>query len=247
MTVNYNPRCTQDGLFLHLDAANIRSYSGTGTTWYDLSGNARNAVKAGSQSPTYPQYNTDGFFTFNGGIVANNYSRFDVANIPSFSALSVFVWYRASGTTDFSGNRSLLRMDNSDFELSVNKTNEFWVAAGTNFNDILATGALSSIADGNWHNMGLTFDGQNLKGFFDSRQVVSNTRGSPTTTAAGTLRIGTRDDLYAHHLYGDMAIISIYNKALSLDEIRQNFYAFKSRFEHVGSGSGGGGTGGGFG
>lgn len=230
MALKHSPSIITSDLAVYLDAANYRSYPGSGSTWLDLSGNNRNATKAGSQSPTYPLYNTGKYFTFNGGILGNNYSRFDVANIPNFSNLSAFIWYRASGTTDATGNRCLLRMDNSDFELSVNKTNEFWVSAGTNFNDILATGALSSIVDGNWHNMGLTFDGINLKGYFDTRQISSNTRSSATTTANGTLRVGTRDDLYAHHLYGDIALIKIYSRALTQNEIFQNFNAMRGRF-----------------
>jgi hypothetical protein len=37
MAFNYSPKIVTDGLVLYLDAANPRSYPGTGTTWYDLS------------------------------------------------------------------------------------------------------------------------------------------------------------------------------------------------------------------
>ena len=42
MVVYGGPDITTDGLVLHLDAANIKSYPGTGSTWYDLSGNNKN-------------------------------------------------------------------------------------------------------------------------------------------------------------------------------------------------------------
>ena len=43
MAVNYGtPLIVQDGLVLHLDAANIKSYPGSGTNWNDLSGNGFN-------------------------------------------------------------------------------------------------------------------------------------------------------------------------------------------------------------
>jgi hypothetical protein len=42
MGVTYNPRIITDGLVLCLDAGNSKSYSGSGTTWFDLSGNGRN-------------------------------------------------------------------------------------------------------------------------------------------------------------------------------------------------------------
>ena len=39
MAVGYNPRIVTDGLVLALDAGNTKSYSGSGATWTDLSGN----------------------------------------------------------------------------------------------------------------------------------------------------------------------------------------------------------------
>jgi hypothetical protein len=38
MGIAYNPRTITDGLVLCLDAANSKSYPGSGTTWTDLSG-----------------------------------------------------------------------------------------------------------------------------------------------------------------------------------------------------------------
>jgi hypothetical protein len=38
MGISYNPRIITDGLVLCLDAANRKSYPGSGTTWFDLSG-----------------------------------------------------------------------------------------------------------------------------------------------------------------------------------------------------------------
>ena len=41
----YNgPKIITDGLVLALDAANVKSYTGTGTTWKDLSGNGNNGT-----------------------------------------------------------------------------------------------------------------------------------------------------------------------------------------------------------
>src|SRR6056300_874544 len=47
---NYGPKITTDGLLLALDAANSKSYPGTGTTWFDMSGNSRNATMNGTMS-----------------------------------------------------------------------------------------------------------------------------------------------------------------------------------------------------
>ena len=36
----YGPKIVTQGLVLSLDAGSINSYPGSGTTWYDMSGNA---------------------------------------------------------------------------------------------------------------------------------------------------------------------------------------------------------------
>ena len=42
MTIYGGPDIETDGLILRLQAANNKSYIGSGTSWKDLSGNARN-------------------------------------------------------------------------------------------------------------------------------------------------------------------------------------------------------------
>ena len=222
----YGPHMVTDGLVLSLDAADRNSYPGTGTIWYDISGNNVTATKAGSQSPTYPLWNSIGYFTFLAGSSGNNQSRFYTSNLPAFTGLSVFCWYR---TSDASESKTILRMQNSDFELSVNGTTLYY-AAGSNWNDINTSVTIASSANGNWHNTGLTYDGNNLKGYYDTSNVANNTRGSVVNTQAGDLNIGTRDDAYAQHFVGDISTITIYNRVLSATEILQNYNAQKSRF-----------------
>jgi hypothetical protein len=226
MAFGNGPRIVTDGLVLALDAADRNSYSGSGTVWYDISGNNVTATKAGTQSPTYPLWNSQGYFSFLSGSLGVNESRFVTSTLPIFSALSVFVWYR---TSDTSNSKTILRMQNSDFELSVNGTTLFY-AAGSNFNDINTSIVNASSANGIWHNMGLTYDSNNLKGYFDISNVANASRGSVVNTEAGLLNIGTRDDAFFQHFVGDVSTITIYNKVLSTSEILQNYNAQKSRF-----------------
>lgn len=226
MSINGPIKIVNDGLVLCLDAANLKSYIGSGTIWNDLTKNT-SAVKAGSQSPTYPQFTSTGWFNFTGGIVSDNYSRFDVSNIPSFSALSAFAWYRTSDTT---ASKTIIRMDNSDFELSVNNNTNVFYCAGTNWDDIAVSITQANATNGKWHYTGLTFNGTVLNAYFDTVLVGTSTRGSSTTTAAGTLRIGTRDDAYNQHFVGDISMVKIYNKVLSASEILRNYNATKSRY-----------------
>jgi hypothetical protein len=225
MSVNGPSKIINDGLALYLDASNKKSYGGSGTSWYDLSPSKLVAVAGGTVGPTWSN-SFSGIWNFTGGVVATNYSRFDVANIPSFSALSAFAWFRTSNTTD---SKTIIRMDNSDFELSINGSNSSFIAAGTNWNDINVQPTLNG-TDGKWHEMGLTFNGTVLNAYFDGAYVATNTRGSSTTTAAGTLRIGTRDDAYNQHYVGDIAAVRIYNRVLNGDEILKNYNYIRRKY-----------------
>jgi hypothetical protein len=57
-----NPRIVTDGLKLCLDAGARSSYPGSGTTWYDITGNGYNASLNNG-----PAWNSAGYFTFDGG------------------------------------------------------------------------------------------------------------------------------------------------------------------------------------
>lgn len=56
-----NKKIIQDGLVLHLDAGDLDSYPGSGSTWYDISGNGRNYTFGSGVS-----WNSAGYFTLDG-------------------------------------------------------------------------------------------------------------------------------------------------------------------------------------
>ena len=60
MAYHNNPRIVTDGLVLCLDANAKRSYSGSGSTWSDVSGNDYDGTINGAT------YNSGGYFAFDG-------------------------------------------------------------------------------------------------------------------------------------------------------------------------------------
>ena len=68
MAFHYSPNIVTDGLVLALDAANPKSYPGSGTTWYDLSGN-NDDFTLDSSGITY---NSDGYFSLADGGASKN-------------------------------------------------------------------------------------------------------------------------------------------------------------------------------
>ena len=61
------PNIVTSGLVLSLDAANTKSYPGSGTTWFDISGNNNHFTLFNS-----PTYNSLGYFELDG---TNDYIR----------------------------------------------------------------------------------------------------------------------------------------------------------------------------
>jgi len=63
-TTVYDASFNSTGALLYLDAGNTASYSGSGTTWADLSTNTNNATLTGS--PTFTSSGANSYFSFNG-------------------------------------------------------------------------------------------------------------------------------------------------------------------------------------
>ena len=63
MSAYSGPEISNDGLVLCLDAANFKSYPGTGTTWTDLSGLGNNGTL--TNGPTYSSVMTAKKKTYN--------------------------------------------------------------------------------------------------------------------------------------------------------------------------------------
>jgi len=63
MALNYGPNIVTNGLVLALDAADKNSYPGSGTTWYDISGNNKHFTLDASGI----NWNSAGYFTLADG------------------------------------------------------------------------------------------------------------------------------------------------------------------------------------
>jgi hypothetical protein len=93
MATRYSPAIVTSGLVLCLDAANRKSYSGTGTTWSDLSGNNYNGTL--TNGPTFNGAN-------GGSIVFDSTDDFvNVGNIGTITSFTVLVWCYPTSVINF--------------------------------------------------------------------------------------------------------------------------------------------------
>ena len=88
-----------------------------------------------------------------------------------------------------------------------------------------------SLSVGNWYMGAMTFDNTTGKLYLNGDQTGSTTtsNGSLTLNSTQPLEIGTRG-IGNNHFDGNIAQVSIYNRALTASEIKQNFNALRGRF-----------------
>jgi hypothetical protein len=226
MATNYNPRTVTDGLVLCLDAANTKSYPGSGTTWTDLSGNGN--IGELVNSPTYNSSNL-GYFQF----VSNDYAR-----IPNNTALdtqtpTVEVWVKTNATSQ-NGFWFEKGTVNTQYSLFQAGSVILWrqrLTSGTLTN--LSTTTANFINTSNWYQVVGTFVSGSRRLYINGIQVNSDTQSGTIATNSGGMSIGVYggfNGARGYYYNGNLSLCRIYNRALSAAEIQQNFNATKSRF-----------------
>lgn len=102
MAQNYGPNIIKSGLILNLDAGDINSYPGSGTTWYDVSGNNYNFTLNGSYS--YTTNNGQKCISFPGGYSdVTNASRAGTISHDIGAACTLQITYSSIGGAAYNG------------------------------------------------------------------------------------------------------------------------------------------------
>ena len=223
-----------DGLVFCIDAANKVSYPGSGTTAIDIAGN-----KSGTLSST-PM-----FENINLGVFDNDATdMINFGNTPDLlvGSFSVSVWFNKISQTGVIFGRYVGSNQMGDFELRTNANLTFQMQVHFGgASDLLSTTNTYSV--GNWYNVVATFDHNGLTytrkiyvdGVLDSNETpitmdawtgVSNSSNITTPGAISTNGTNIRQAFN-----GSLGPQLIYNKALTQEEVLQNYNALKYRFE----------------
>lgn len=209
------PNIVRNGLILALDAGSQRSYPGSGTTWYDLSGN-------GNHGTLYSVSHA----TSNGGVFVTSGTSSSYIDIPSVnlssSNFTVFTAARYNG-----GTRG--RMVNGRYNnwlighwsnSTQNYYSEGWVSPVSN-----------GVSDTNWRIYHATGDisADNYTAYVNgSLNAVSNAAGG--SAGPNGLTVGKIGYSTSEVSTGEVAFVYAYNRVLSVEEILQNYNALRSRF-----------------
>lgn len=229
MTNEAGPNLVYNGLVLNLDAANSRSYPGSGTSWTSVA--SGNDISTLVGSPTYSSLN-NGFFTFNG---SSSY-----AIIPNNTALdtqtpSVEVWIK---TNSLSQNGFLFEKGtvNTQYSLFQNAGNSsiYWRQYFSNlssYNELIIS--TSNINTSNWYQIVGTFTSGRRRIYINGQQIAQDSQAGTIGTSVDGMSVGVYGGFSGGRSYyynGSISICRVYNKELSATEVLQNFNATKGRY-----------------
>ena len=225
MAVRYNPKTVSDGLLFMADAANVRSYPGTGTSFFDISGNENNSESFTNVTSS----NWDGIsFEFNG---TDEHIRFPnvTTNTNSFS---VECWANWSTLTDSRVPFGL----GAFFRLYLSGGSPtFWIRETGSGTTRTTTYSGSSIDANEWYHLVGTCQGGSggsMKLYSDGVFGSSNTVNFnvDTGTSDPNMYIGNAFNGSTSYFPGKVSIAKVYNRVLTDEEVFGNYNALKGRF-----------------
>lgn len=201
MSIAYNSSIVTNGLILCLDALNPRSYPGSGTSWFDVSGNNNTHTLSGS--PTY----SNGAFSFSGtqGVV-----RATTMTGLTSTLCTVVLWMYTSDTTTVwcRGN------DNSYYLTAQNSGGAYYHGTcGTPINYVDTNLVTNPSTPTNYNN--------GAYHMWEAKDV--NFVTTPWTQFNWF-------NYSSFELTGTVAAIMMYNRTITAAESAQNFAAYRGRY-----------------
>jgi len=222
-----------DGLVMNLDAGNLISYIGSGTTWNDLSGNGNHGTL--SNSPTY-NIDRNGYFTLNGS--TQQASITDNATLePGIGDWTMEAWFNTA--------------INSSSQCILGKFNAGGASSAVSYSIRLSTSSLfAQMGDGSgnivnstnfafaintWYHVVYVYKGgatKTLQTFINGKSIGTVTHSfNSLLNSVNNLYIGSYNNReYAQGFNGKIGNIKLYKKALSTTEVSTNFNALRKRY-----------------
>jgi hypothetical protein len=247
------PLSNDSGLLVHLDASQAASYSGSGTTWNDLSGGGRNASLSNSSTfadcTSGPNFlnttnSAGGNFEFSSGRCAYIPSG-SFSTTPSLDSFTVETWMNPSQS-----QTSWAPVITTRYSASTQKVNFALIADGSTdasgnprfragFYTVSSNWQLTDLASvpvNSWSHVTMTASGSSLILYINGVVAArnDNTSGIRGGINDGVL-IGRKWDQNLYYV-GKIATVRISNSALTAAQVKQNYYSSSNRFSNSVSG-----------
>ena len=217
------PNLITDGLVLSLDAGNRKSYPGSGTTWSDKSGFGNNGTL--TNGPTFSSAN-GGSIVFDGvdDFVDTTFKA--STSIGNGNPFTISAFFKTGNLTQ---QMLVACPDSPRFYIEIFNRSDVLVShwgIGNNNNSSTSTAIINL---NQIYNYVTTYDGNIAKGYLNGVLTDTDTIGSQSYNT-NFLQIGKYASFLPLYLSGSIYTTQIYNRALSAEEVAQNYNAQKSRF-----------------
>lgn len=226
------PNVVTDGLILALDAANTKSYPGSGTTWNDLAGSTNGTLTNG---PTFSSAN-GGNIVFDG---SNDYISVANTNLKPTSGITQECWLKAAAQVQVFIGQQYGASSNNSYAL-------WWGDGGTNAwnggvnigGNLFYLTTFITWPTTSWVHFVHTYDGSTQKLYYNGNLIASENRvgsiaydNSNTVTTIGCDFNGSGYNTgISAPVNGSISVARIYNRGLTAMEVVQNYNANKIRF-----------------
>jgi len=223
MSFAHSPQIVTNGLVLALDAGNIKSYVSGSTTWFDKSGYVNNGTL--TNGPTFNSAN-------GGSIVFDGVD--DYVNIPDNSSgdltdeLTISSFIKSNGSWIQYGG--ILEKKNSyEFTTQSSGVLEFGIVVGGLFNEVVSSFAL---AQNTWYHVAMTFNtaANETKFYVNGALDITRTHTANITANNEPINVGASIGGAPQYYRGSISNVQLYNRALSAQEVLQNYNALRGRF-----------------
>ena len=215
MGLAHSPNIIADGLLMYVDAANRRSYPGTGNTWYDLSGNNNHMTLV----------NGVGFSTANGGVLITDGTN-DYIELVNFDQR--FTNHTIISAARYSGairNRIITSRSN-------NWLLGHWYGYVQQYYPVGQIRLYEINGNTNWY---ISTAVENYSG--DLWSLYTNGNPDIINSSAGSqgphgLSFGAQGEsgVGGENSTAEISFFMFYNRLLSAEEILQNYNALRKRF-----------------
>ena len=235
MGISAGPKITTDGLVLHIDSSNTKSYSGSGITIYNMvtGGIAGTLVNGPVSDVAYKKT-----FILDG--TNDNIQMQLPSGIVTGSQISISLWakWKSTGTTTATiqtlVDNQYQVADNIGFFIQDRPDLGSVLEWTTQPNNAINRRVYSTqiVGDGSWHHIVGTNDGTYSRLYVDGYETGTAKTSAGIATTQDMLCIGNWAYVYSspRYLNGSVSNFKVYNRALTSNEILNDYFSTKNRF-----------------
>ena len=234
MGLFHSPKIVTDGLILHLDAGNTKSYPGSGNTWTDLSKEKNHATIS-----NFAVGSLNGGTLTGNGATSSGFINASASLQPASITMEAMIKPLDNGGS-FTSVISYPPNDDAHQSpymiYAIYLTHANWSGTGQLHTRISGSAHYSAenvYEFGVWNHLVISFHNQAIKYYRDGVLKDTDTNTAATISYSGyenqNVMIGVNPS-GTEDFEGEYSNIKLYNRALTDAEVSQNFNAIRGRF-----------------